>query len=226
MINNLSLELDAAPASPKASQPAVATRQPYRLLSSLFGGRPARESVATHLCVEASLEAVWRKIRFYEEIPGRPPLALRALTPRPLRTEGGKTREGAFIVCTYVTGSLVKRITTIERERLIGFDVIEQHLGIESCVVAQSGAYRLRRRGDGADIELTTHYLTYLHPRWMWRPLERKVVHLLHRYILNGMLKAIAPAATPAGRGVADVCQRGMAFEGEEGCTSQSRSRR
>ena len=182
--------------------PSPATGAPPKrwcaLLALLFGGRPASGSVQTKLHITASPETVWKQILFYEEISATPPLLLRALIPRPLHTSGDKTTPGSTILCTYRRGHLLKRITALDPSRLIEFEIIAQKLGIESCVTARSGSYRIRRTARGAEVSLTTNYQSHLHPRPLFRPLERFAIHQLHRHILSGMRKAVAPVSAQA----------------------------
>ncbi len=158
-----------------------------RVVSWLFAQEAVIETVATRVRFEVSPETAWNLIMFYEEVPGRPPFLLRVFMPCPVRTEGTKTGVGATIRCIYKGGDLVKRITAIQPPCLIRFEVTDQCLGIEGCVVARGGSYMIERNGDGADIVLTTRYSAYLHPRFLWNPLEKLVTGQLHRHILNGM---------------------------------------
>jgi len=81
----------------------------------------------------------------------------------------------------------VKRITAVEPPRLMQFEVVEQCLGIEGCVIALGGSYQIHPNGYGSDIMLTTKYRAFLHPRRLWRPLEKLVTTQLHKHVLNGM---------------------------------------
>lgn len=76
----------------------------YRLVSRLFARGPVKETVATRICFDVRSEDVWSHLLFYEEVPGRAPFPLRALLPRPVRTEGVKTRVGATVRCAYSGG--------------------------------------------------------------------------------------------------------------------------
>jgi len=124
---------------------------------------------------------------FYEEVPGRPPFPLNIFMAFPLRTEGEKSGPGARVQCFYSGGYLVKEITAIEPLRLIEFDVIEQNLGIEHCVIALSGSYRIHPSANGVTIVLTTHYRAFLHPRPVWHLIEKVVANQLHGHVLRGM---------------------------------------
>jgi hypothetical protein len=73
------------------------------------------------------------------------------------------------------------------------FEVLEQHLGIESGVVARGGSYVIRAAATGSLVELTTRYQSTLRPRWLWRPLERHLLSTLHHHILRGTFRRAAP---------------------------------
>jgi hypothetical protein len=173
----------------------------YWLASRLCGRNAVNETVATRVHVKASPEAVWSHILFYEEVAGRAPFLLRSLLLHPVRTEGDKTRVGAEIRCIYKGGDLVKRITAVDPPRFLQFDVLAQHLGIESCALTSSGTYQIHASGSATDVTLVTSYQAFLYPRFLWRPLEALLVKQLHRHILHGVradLLAGNPAAGPA----------------------------
>ena len=187
------------------SKPAASSSNPpagwYWLASRLCARNPVNETVVTQVHVNASPEAVWNHILFYEEIPARAPFLLRSLLPHPLRTEGDKTCVGATVRCTYQGGDLVKRITAVEPSRYLQFEVIEQQLGIESCALTLGGSYQIHPSGSASDVKLITNYLAFLHPRFLWRPLEALLVKQLHRHILRSVradLLAGNAAAPPA----------------------------
>jgi hypothetical protein len=191
-----------------SSKPPLA--KPYtkvwmRLLGWLFSGRPATESVATSLFFQASPEIVWQRMLSYEEVSRRPPLILRALLPLPLRTEGDKTCPGADVRCLYGGGDLVKRITVVDAPHLLEFDVVQQRLGIESCITAIGGSYRIRSSGGQAEIVLTTNYSGFLQPRYLFRSVERFLAHRFHRHILEGM-RDLLPRLTSSRRSAAEEC--------------------
>jgi Polyketide cyclase / dehydrase and lipid transport len=190
--------------TPRPRKPAVGR---YRLVSWLCAPKAVSEAVTTRVRFNASPKAIWNHIMFYEELPGRPPFLLRALLPHPVRTEGDKTRVGATVRCEYRGGDLVKRITAVKPHHSLQFEVIEQSLGIEDCVMAVNGSYEINRSGDGSEVVLTTNYRAYLRPSWAWRPLEKLLVSQLHRHILDGILASVASIA------VADPVMRPVAAD-------------
>jgi len=199
----------------------------YRPVSWLFARKGVSEAVATRVHFDASPEAVWNRIMFYEEVPGRAPFLLRALLPRPIRAEGDKTRIGTKVRCVYNGGDLVKRITRVDAPHLLEFEVVDQRLRIEDCIRTSGGSYQIYSCGDATDVLLITNYEAYLRPRSLWRLLETLLVSQLHRHILRGVSAAVFhrdPAARPA---VAESLKPQCVPPGGLACTVlQSSSRR
>ena len=87
-------------------------------------------SIVTRLHIRASPRCVWDSLMFYETIEGPPPLHLRVLLPRPIRTQGSKSTVGDKATCLYQGGHLLKRVTKIDRLHRYEFVIAEQHLTI------------------------------------------------------------------------------------------------
>ncbi len=139
----------------------------------------------------ASPERVWRHLLFYEQIEGRPPLALRLALPVPTRTEGRKTQVGDEAKCIYRGGHLIKRVTEVEVGRHYRFEVVEQALDVGNGIRLLGGGYTFRRIADGGtEVTLATRYRSARRPRCLWKRIEVAVCHLMHRYILAAMHRA------------------------------------
>jgi hypothetical protein len=162
-------------------------RERLARIGRLFPRNARSEVVATTLHIDASPEATWRGMLFYEEVPHRPRRFLRMFLPQPVRTEGDKTKVGALVRCIYDGGHLLKRITVAQPARMVRFEVLEQRLGIEDCVSMGQGSYEIRPASGGSEIVLTTHYRGHLRPRWLWRRLERSLARGMHHHILDGI---------------------------------------
>jgi len=169
--------------------------RPLARVGRLFPRNESIDAIETRVHFEASPEAVWEGMLFYEEVPRRPMPLLRMFLPTPLRTQGDKTRVGAIIECTYDDGYLEKRITAAERARFVRFDVLVQQLGVEDSISMRGGSYEIRADGGGSEVVLMTRYSGHLRPRWLWRLLERFVAHRLHRHILDGMRVTLEASA-------------------------------
>jgi hypothetical protein len=179
----MNLEIDRTQ-TPRAG---MHPREVLWLLGRLFKPSLSIDVVTTTAQFDGPPDDVWQRMMFYEEVPHRPSLLLRMLLPTPVRTEGGTKEVGTVVACTYSRGGLTKRITVLDRPRLVRFEVLEQNLGIERCMTTVEGAYEFRAEGTGTRVTLTTQYRGHLRPRRLWRPLERLLAHRLHRHILDGM---------------------------------------
>ncbi len=181
-------DMSVPSANSAAPRPKPVTQRWFSLVGRLFPRNVAIDVVVTSVRLHASPETIWQRMLTYEDVPAPPPLLLRVLLPNPVRTEGDKSCVGASIQCTYKGGDMVKRITVVEPPHLMQFEVTQQRLGIEGCIMTLGGSYEIRScAGDQTEVVLTTNYLGYLRPRCFWRPFERFLAHALHRHILDGM---------------------------------------
>lgn len=145
-------------------------------------------TIETRMVFSAPLAGAWKSLMFYEEVKERPPLLLRLLLPVPIRTEGDKSRVGGETMCLYEKGHLVKRATRIEEPALYEFEVAEQKLALGATMRLSKGRYALRELPEGrTEVTVLTRYTSTKWPRWFWRPLERFVCHLFHRFLLRTM---------------------------------------
>jgi hypothetical protein len=157
-------------------------------------------TVITPMTVAGSPSQVWRSLMFYEQIDAPPPLLLRLLLPRPLRTEGSKAAVGDQATCLYEGGHLLKRVTEIDKHRLYAFSVVEQQLALGRGILLTGGTYEMRALPDNrTELKVTTHYLSRHKPRWLAEPVERFVCHMFHRHLLRSIRrKALSMEADTA----------------------------
>jgi hypothetical protein len=151
-----------------------------------------RATVVTRMIFNAPPAKVWDGLVFYEELGSRPPWHLRLLLPVPIGTEGKVSAVGDEATCLYEGGHLLKRITKIHRGDLYEFEVAEQTLSVGGGMRLSGGRYSLRGQPDGrTEVSVETRYLSRKWPRWFWRPLEKMVCHLFHRYLLGSMRRQV-----------------------------------
>jgi len=156
-----------------------------------FPRRHEVATVTTSLTIDTTPEEAWHALTFYEEVEHEPSWLLRLALPRPLRSEGDKTREGSIVRCYYDRGELAKRISRVDPPGLLAFDVVGQELHFERDVRLLDGSFRLTGDALGhTQVELTTRYERQLAPKWLWEPIERMVVGSLHEHVLEGMRRA------------------------------------
>lgn len=160
---------------------------------------PADASIVTRMRFAAPPERAWAGLVFFEQIADRPPLHLRLLLPRPIRTEGCKTEVGDEVRCVYEEGFLLKRVTCIDPCRRYGFEIGEQHLAVGGGMRLTGGAYTLRALPDGnTEMALETRYVSPRRPRWLWRSIEAAIGHSFHRHILGAIRRKAESRCPPA----------------------------
>ncbi|MDX1947231.1 MAG: SRPBCC family protein [Pirellulaceae bacterium] len=155
--------------------------------------------VRTGLTIDATPEDAWKAIMFYEDVRHAPPWILHLALPQPIRSEGRKDRPGEVVRCFYNCGTIDKRITRVEPQQRLSFDVIETIMRSDNYARLRDGSFEIEPAGPGKSrITLTTRYERKLRPAWIWEPIERKVIHTLHEHVLEGMRReTLAPRPDP-----------------------------
>lgn len=150
-------------------------------------GRGVNEEVETKLVFPMRAVDAWERIVCIEETLRRPPWILRLVIPEPVSVEGDKTHVGGLVRCRYRGGEMVKHMTVLDWPERVSFEVMGQELGLEKMLRIQGGSYWIEDDVDGCSVRLSTRYTAFLHPRWLWRPVERWLMGMLHRHILESM---------------------------------------
>ncbi|MEK6233795.1 MAG: hypothetical protein N2C14_03700 [Planctomycetales bacterium] len=159
-----------------------------QVVESCVGHAPTVATVQTSADFDVRADAAWNSIQFYEEVEHEPTWLLRWALPRPLRVEGAKEKVGDVARCVYDRGFLTKQITEADPGRLLRFDVIEQKVHFEHDVKLLDGSFEITPLPGGRSrVTLSTRYRRMIHPRWLWEPCEREVIHSLHAHVLQGM---------------------------------------
>lgn len=141
------------------------------------------EEVVTQIEVPGKSQDVFEKLHFYEGSELTPPRILKIALPNPLRVEGNMFEEGAIVKCLYEEGHLVKKMTSVEENKLVAFDVIKQVNIEDRSVRLISGKISLEESGDKVIVTMTTRYVPKLGARLLWRQSERLIVKALHEHI-------------------------------------------
>lgn len=156
-------------------------------LGQWAAGIGVNEEVETILEFPMRAREAWERILVFEESLGRPPWILRKVIPEPVCVEGDKSQVGGLVRCEFRGGELVKHVTALDRPEHIAFEVMGQELGIEKMLLVRGGSYWIEDSGEMSRVRLTTRYTAFLHPRWIWRHVERWLLGMLHRHILRSM---------------------------------------
>jgi hypothetical protein len=123
---------------------------------------PRRQEIAvvkTSLTVDATPLEAWNAIMFYEDVEHPPPWLLHLALPQPIRSEGNKQKEGEVVRCFYNCGTISKRISRVEPERRLSFEVVEAVMRSENYANLRDGSFEIEPvEPSQSRITLTTRY--------------------------------------------------------------------
>jgi hypothetical protein len=152
--------------------------------------RHAPATIETSRVLAMTPNIAWASAAFFEDTDEERSTLLRLGLPAPMGTSGRQDEVGAIVRCLYEDAHITKRMTQVDRGKVLAFDVIEQS-GIEDrSIQLLRGAFHFEGMPDGRTrVTLSSTYEPLLDARLYWRPIERAVCRALHRHILDGMEK-------------------------------------
>lgn len=166
--------------------------QQYATQIEFSGPQNRAASVTTYQNFFAAADAVWDALMFYEEIAEDRPFLLRRFLPTPIGTQGCKSEVGSDVICQYVGGHLLKRVTRIVRGDSYAFEIVEQNLALRGIRLL-GGGYTLRVQSeDCTRVAVATHYVSPNRPRWLFGRVEAAICHSFHHHILSAMRSNIS----------------------------------
>jgi hypothetical protein len=116
--------------------------------------------IASQVKIAAAPDRVWADIAARAAISPRAPFYLRLLL------SGSTSNER--VVWLYVSGTLVKQVQKLDRQRRYEFSVV----GHDRTMTA---------------LTITTRFAGLRRPRWLLRPLENTFCRLFHRHVLRSI---------------------------------------
>lgn len=107
--------------------------------------------------------------------------------------KGGNSSRGDF-----GGGTIVERITELERGRILRMDVTEYDLIGRKWLGFKEAIYIFEELpGERCRLTRTTTYTSELEPRWYWEPMERLGIEQEHDYVLRNLQKDLEEVHAP-----------------------------
>ena len=165
---------------------------------SLSDGKQLTQ-VATHVTVNAPIEAVWDKVIAFPTIPEPEELMFRYGISYPIDAKIEGKGVGAIRYCNFSTGSFVEPITVWDEPNLLQFDVLAQPVPmkelnpfhevqpphLDGYFRSYHGEFKLTALADGATALVgTTWYAVDIHPRFYWNWWADAIIHRIHDRVL------------------------------------------
>jgi hypothetical protein len=161
------------------------------------GLRTSRAGVVVdELVVKASAAEVWKHVVAFPKITARPTYWLNRIgLPAPSETTCAGAFVGADRACIFTNGLVFKeRISELERERLLTFDIVEQPRDPELLghLDLHRGQFELRPNADGTTTLIgRSWYTLHVRPHWYFDWWTRDITREVHLRVMRH-IKALA----------------------------------
>lgn len=134
-------------------------------------------------------EEAWAKVCFYEHIQLRPSLLLRTVLPVPVKTDGCYQHVGDISRCVYSDGGyLTKKITRVDADECIEFEIIEQSIRYHRSIKLLGGDIEVVEQDDGhCSVKMTTRYARGRWAAFIPRFCIEWVVRAMHKIVIVDM---------------------------------------
>ena len=147
-----------------------------------------------------SPEKVFDAIKSVDTLDAQKPFLMQFDLPIPIKCVLEKEEVGALRTCHFKGGRLsnadfgggtiVEKITAIERGKILKMDVIDYNLIGRKWLGFKEAIYYFEKIGD-SNCKLTriTTYTSVLTPRFYWQPMEKLGIKQEHDYVFNNLEK-------------------------------------
>ena len=169
-------------------------------LEAQIDTRPPLRTVTTAIEIDAPAEIVWQYIVDVPEMPPPEEWEFKAGISYPTSARSDRHEIGAERVCSFNTGDVVERITALESNRLLTFEILSQpHLmkemspysevhapHLDGGVRSEKGEFRLIPLPNGRTrMEGQSWYRSEFAPDFYWGMYSDHIVRLIHQRVLG-----------------------------------------
>lgn len=156
--------------------------------------------VATEQVFDYTPEQVYDAIKSVDTLDAEKPYLMYFDLPIPTKCVLEKEEVGGLRTCyfnagkssanDFGSGTIVERITALERGKVLKMDVIDYKLVGRSWLGFKEAIYYFDKVGeDKCKLTRITTYTSVLKPRFYWEPLEKLGIRQEHDYVFTNLLK-------------------------------------
>jgi hypothetical protein len=151
--------------------------------------------------IDATIDEVWDKVCFYEEVKARPNWFLRMTLPLPMRTVGDHKTVGTLCRCEYSANQyILKRITKSVHNSELEFSVTEASDQFERFLSLKGGSIHLSSvKGGRTQVTMITNYEAVGINFPLRRLLVDHIIRSMHRFVIKDMANSIERAQVVQG---------------------------
>jgi hypothetical protein len=155
--------------------------------------RPRTEVIQTSIKISQPPDWTWNQILSIDNVQASKPMLMYIGLPIPERCVMNGRGVGAKRTCFFNAGYIEETVTEWNPPYHLGLSIDRTHLPGRHWLGFESAEYNLRTMGSDTLLTRRTTVLSYLHPTWYWRPLERFGVESEHVYILGDLARRAKP---------------------------------
>lgn len=156
--------------------------------------------VKTEQIFNYSPEQVYDAIKSVDTLDAKKPYLMYFDLPVPTKCILEKEEVGGLRTCYFKagkssyndfgSGTIVEKITELERGKLLKMDVIDYKLVGRNWLGFKQAIYHFDKAGEnGCKLTRITTYTSVLKPRFYWEPLEKLGIEQEHDYVFNNLAK-------------------------------------
>jgi hypothetical protein len=158
------------------------------------------EEVRTEQIFNYTPEQVYDAIKSVDTLDAEKPYLMNFDLPVPTKCILEKEEVGALRTCyfdggnfssgDFGKGTIVERVTQLERGKVLKMDVIDCQIIGRKWLGFKEAIYYFEPAGTrGCKLTRITTYTSVLYPRFYWEPMERLGIEQEHQYVFNNLKK-------------------------------------
>jgi len=151
--------------------------------------------VSSSIVLPYSPMQVYETIKSVDTLDAPKPFLMQLDLPVPQKCILEEEKVGGLRTCYFEGGTIVERITALEKGKLLQMDVIDYELTGRKWLGFREAIYTFDELPNGhCKMTRITTYSSHLYPRTYWEPLERMGIEQEHQYVFNNLEKDLSHA--------------------------------
>lgn len=133
---------------------------------------------------------VYETIKSVDTLDAEKPFLMQLDLPVPQKCILEEEKVGGLRTCYFEGGTIVERITALEKGKLLQMDVIDYELTGRKWLGFREAIYTFEELPNGhCKMTRITTYSSHLYPRIYWEPLEKMGIEQEHQYVFSNLQK-------------------------------------
>jgi len=147
-------------------------------------------AVSSEIVLPYSTMEVYETIKSVDTLDAEKPFLMKLDLPIPQKCILDEEKVGGIRTCYFEGGTIVERITELEKGKILKMDVIDYKLTGRKWLGFKEAIYLFDELENGqTKMTRITTYTSELYPRFYWEPLEKIGIEQEHEYVFRNLTK-------------------------------------